>query len=239
MSTIQKHSGRQQRYFAFVESIDELPPEFNQDEVATPSFLAFLSSRRRELRLGPPTHAVWLDCVEQEYFLELPWLTEECDRNNLQHSLRRRQRLQALDPDRSVALFTLLRRNDPEEKLAREGFLGSLWHAVTLSDVSGIPADVGENFDAVANGELSRWRFFQYNERCEGERLALLLRAFTLDFIPDADFDSRNLAPPIPISTPPNRPSRVNAARNVFADVYDLKILWRDEDGDQEYEVGA
>ncbi len=187
-----------ERYFAFVESLDEFQdrPDDGADVPAEPDGWRALRERRRDEGLAGPNHVAWLDCVEADYFLALPWLGEPCERGNSEHSARRRVRLQELDPARLVVVVVLLDDSQQAE------LADSAWHRIRIGDGAGIPVIVADAFDTALEAEVPALRHLELDGPCGDDELGLLLSAFSLDFLPDAGFDERGRTPPVPLPMP-------------------------------------
>ena len=200
------------RYFAFVESIDE----FGDGDAGVPSTRYprgwnTLLERRRRVGLAPPDRVIWLDCVRADDFLAMPWLDEPCERGNIAHSERRRERLQSMPPEMLVVVLVFL------DNARRGEFSDAVWHRIRLDDSDGTPVIVAADFDAAIDADAAALRGMHYEGPCDEEELRLLLRAFSLDFLPDAGFDERGRTPPLPLPLQP-RPARAEAVRAVSAE---------------------
>jgi hypothetical protein len=101
-------------YFAFVESIDPLILPKSHSAPSADSIDLILSERAGR-NLPPPARAIWLDCVQSQYFMRLSWKDELCEIGNLEDSNRRRENLQALDRQYFRAAFLLTDPKGPAE----------------------------------------------------------------------------------------------------------------------------
>lgn len=179
-------------YFAFVESIDELPR--TDGGPLPPEWLAIIERREQE-GLAAATHSIWLDCVQSDYFLSLEWRGERCDPGDPEQREARRALLRGLDRDRFSVVLLLLSLGTADEGEVHEQLGQAAWHVVELDGKTGIPVAIGVDFDAVLDAPSIG--YLQYLERCRPEPLKQLVNVFSLDFVADAAFDAHGNEPPI------------------------------------------
>lgn len=216
------------RYFAFVESSDA----FDDGEAGAPSprhprGWNTLLERRRRMGLATPARVIWLDCVRADDFLALPWLAEPCERGNPAHSARRRERLQSIDPALLLVVLVFL-------DASRHGdFSDAAWHRIRLDDSGDMPVVVAGDFEAAVDADAASLRLMRHEGPCDDAERRLLLQAFSLDFLPDADFDERGRTPPLPLPLRPLQPlaDRRAVARSTGTTHGATRVL-RDRDED-------
>lgn len=198
-------------YFAFVESIDPLPVR-HMEEIAPSGWRSILADRERK-SLPQPTHAVWLDCVEREYFLSLPWRGERCERGNAEHASRRRRRLRRLDRSRFIVALVLLSEHVADEAGPLREFQEADWHQVSLWSANGIPTSVAGDFEQALEGAVPDVRYVQHEDKYSDDRRRELQNVFSLDFIPDFDIDKDESGPPRKPDHPLDGGMRVDDAK--------------------------
>lgn len=224
MATVATDEEDIEHYFAFVESIDELPNVALTGEV--PLGWSSVLQRRQADHLRLPTHALWLDCVREEYFLGLEWLNEVCEPGNRVHAAQRRERLQSLDPTQFVVALVLLSDAMVDENYPLGEFFGAAWHKVSLRKSNGIPASVDSDFDLALESVTAQVRYVRYEAKCTDEERLALLNVFSLNFIPDVDFDEGNHSPGNAI-TPPKSPPNQKSEREWNLGTYDALMRLR------------
>lgn len=222
------------RYFAFVESIDA----FGEGDDGAPSprhprGWNTLLEQRRQRGLSAPARVVWLDCICADDFLALPWLDEACERGNPAHATRRRERLQSIDPASLRVVLAFL-------DASRLGdFADAVWHRIRLDDTGDTPVVVAGDFEAALDADATSLRLMRHEGSCDDAERRLLLQAFSLDFLPDADFDERGRTPPLPV---PLQPLRPQADRRPLARSRDTSAVAtrtrRDRDADADGAAG-
>jgi len=187
-------------YFAFVESMEPVATRRTLPQNSTEDITGRLLVARDRLGLSAPGTAVWLDCVQSRYLLQLPWRNEVCREGSADDAARRRKQIRALDRSKfRVGLLFIDARNDAESATAL-AFSRTAWHRVTLlNQAEGIPIMMDADFDiGIDTGDM---RFLRYLTQCSSGELRSLLNVFNLDFIPTASFgnDQRGdqKAPPI------------------------------------------
>jgi len=188
-------------YFAFVESID---PLIRPKAHATPSADAIdlILSERAGRNLPPPARAIWLDCVQSQYFMRLSWKDELCEIGNLEDSTRRRENLQALDRQYFRAAFLLTDPKGPAELGTFHELDRATWHRIVLSTHQGLPTIVAPDFDLEpAARELRHLRYLGLCSELERKSLA---NAFSLDFLPTAQLKHIERGNP---NSPPRTPT--------------------------------
>lgn len=179
------------RYFAFVEAIDALDGEALKQSKDMPEYWLDILSRRSDDDLKDPTHRIWLDCVRQDYFLNLDWRNETCRRNQFDDANRRRHELLEMDADQFAAIFLLVNAADAAGNI--EQFREGSWHEITLSPSTGLPVVAAPDFD-LAEVQPCYIRGYEATEANRN----LLLNVFNLDFLPDADLDGNGGTPSWP-----------------------------------------
>ncbi|HTV87148.1 MAG TPA: hypothetical protein VME63_17245 [Dyella sp.] len=186
-------------YYAFVESTDALDGKRLDDRAGLPEYWPGILTRRREASLYEPTHRVWLDCVRRDYFLDLDWRTEPCERNNIEHANKRRRQLLGMDPHQLATVLLLTHRED--EDGAMEPLQEGSWHRIELGSFHGLPVVVAPDFDLIAAQEhYLRW----YGEVTQLER-DWLANVFNVDFVPDAQWGDRGGPTPPPYPQAPSK----------------------------------
>jgi len=188
-------------YFAFVESLDPLIRSGFADPKSDP--IELLLDKRRVNKFAPPSKVIWLDCVQSQYFMRLPWKDDVCEIGNAEQSALRRQQVRQLD--RAYFRVALLLVNP--EGLAEQGTFDELkraaLHRVVLStQQTGIPVIVAPDFDL--ESENREHRQLRYMGLCSLSETKSLSNAFSLNFLPDARMGDLERGNP---NTPPRTPS--------------------------------
>lgn len=188
-------------YFAFVESIDPLTRSKARD-TAVPDAIDLILNERRGSNLPPPGRAIWLDCVQSQYFMRLPWKDERCVIDDREDSERRRRQLQSIDPQFFRAVFLLADAKGAAERGTFRELERAAWHRVVLASSNGLPAIVAADFDLGPDGR--EVRHLRYLGRCSDLERKSLLNAFSLDFLPTAQVKGIERGDP---NSPPTKPS--------------------------------
>lgn len=218
------------RYFAFVESSDAFDDrDAGEPSPRYPRGWNTLLEHRRRMDLATPVRVIWLDCVRADDFLALPWLAEPCERGNPVHSARRRKRLQSIDPALLVVVLVFL------DASRRDDFSDAAWHRIRIDGSGDTPVVVAGDFEAAVDADAASLSLMRHEGPCGDAERRLLLQAFSLDFLPDADFDERGRTPPLPLPLQPLQPQAVRRpvarSRDTIA-IATRTLRDRDEDAD-------
>lgn len=188
-------------YFAFVESIDPLTRSKAWD-TAVPDPIDLILTERRGSNLPPPGRALWLDCVQSQYFMRLPWKDERCVIDDREDSERRRKLLQSVDPQYFRAVLLLANAEGAAERGTFREFERAAWHRIVLANSNGLPAIVATDFELGPDGR--ELRHLRYLGRCSDLERKSLANAFSLDFLPTAQLKGLERGDP---NTPPTKPT--------------------------------
>jgi len=189
-------------YFAFVESIDPLSPSALRNG-STADHINVIVAERDSARLRLPGYAIWLDCVQSQYFMRLAWKNNRCEIDNPEQSALRRQQIRQLDRDCFKIAFLLLDRSSAAERGTYDEFARAAWHRIVLSDASGLPVLVAPDFDL--DPDSRRIRHLRYLGRCSDLEQRGLANALSLDFLPTANLKGIERGSP---NSPPLPPIR-------------------------------
>jgi hypothetical protein len=182
------------RYFAFVESMDELDGDVLKTREGLPDHWLDMLAEREALGMQLPTHCIWLDCVRCDYFSGLTWSGRTCRRNDVEDGNRRRQQLLELDPDQLATVLLVMNHDDG----ALEPFQEGSWHDIELKQWSGLPVVAASDFDLIAAQRC----YFGWLREVEAADRRLLQNVFNLDFLPDAGGGEWGGSPPRPGNEP-------------------------------------
>lgn len=194
-------------YFAFVESIDPLRSSNNPEDPMSDAIDLILRDRE-SVGLTKPGRAIWLDCVQAEYFMRLPWKDVRCEIGDLEHSASRRTLINQLDRNYFRVALLLANPSAAAEGGTIEELARASWHRVVLSSQQGqkgLPVLVAPDFDL--ENETRQMRRMRYLGQCSLLEQRSLVNAFSLDFLPNAKLDDIERDSPI---SPPLPPSRKN-----------------------------
>jgi hypothetical protein len=187
-------------YFAFVESIDPLARSKRADQKNDP--VEFILSERRAHKLAAPNKAIWLDCVQSQYFMRLPWKDDLCEIGNPNQSAVRREQLKQLDRSYFRVAFLLTDPKGAAEQGTYDELTRATWHRVVLTSQRGLPVIVAPDFDL--DPETRQMRQLRYMGQCSLLERKSLVNALSLDFLPNAKVGDLERGDP---NTPPQKPS--------------------------------
>jgi len=199
-------------YFAFVEANEPLRRSSSRND-ATERAIDSILRERAGRGLPRPARALWLDCVQSQYFMRLPWRDEICQIGNLEDSDRRRSQLLALDRRHFRAALLLIEPKGAAEIGMFGEFKRASWHRIVLSTQSGIPTLTGADFDLELDTQQTR--HLRYLGVCSEFERKALTNVFSFDFLPDANISERERGDPN--SPPKSRPpkNRTGAAKDL------------------------
>ena len=189
-------------YFAFVESIDRLNPSALRNGSAG-NQINLIVAERESTGLRMPSSAIWLDCVQSQYFMRLPWKNDRCEIDNPDHSALRREQIRQLDRNHFKVAFLLVDRSSAAERGTYDEFARAAWHRIVLSDESGLPVLVAPDFDL--DPDRRRVRHLRYLGRCSDLEHRGLGNALSLDFLPTGNLKGIERGTP---NSPPLPPIR-------------------------------
>jgi hypothetical protein len=172
-------------YFAFVESFEPLARSVQRGGKSNDERIQSLQLERRPI-LPVANSALWLDCVQAQYFMQLPWKDEVCRIGDASDSAKRRKQLQNLDRTKFLVGLLLIHTRGTAEAGTAAELAGAAWHRISLTSSGGLPVITGTDFDLEDEGR--RMRQLRYLGRCSLLERKSLTNAFSLDFLPDAKF---------------------------------------------------
>ena len=190
-------------FYAFVESIERLASDVPLDSLSPA--IASLMEARQASRLPSPTHLVWLDCIDQDFFDALPWKGTKIEINAPIEGERRRRELLDI-PEKHLRVVLL-----PLESHDQTGILGEFrttaWHRVEVGGSEGSPSTLGADFESAIEGPF-QVELLRHQESYHGNALSPFISTFNLDFIEDMRFDedssgrAQSILPPVPPAAP-------------------------------------
>ena len=182
---------RREKAIAFVESSDDLDPDyFEQKE---PEWWQRILNERGRLERPTPDHLVWLDCVHARSFMQLPWREDACEIGDAGAAARRREQIKSLDPSILIVAPLLITRRFAAEGLLLVELGEAAWHRVKLDEHGDIPTVIAPDFDLEA--EYCRWVYFDHRAKCSEPERATLQNVFNLNFLPEAELGGERGGP--------------------------------------------
>jgi hypothetical protein len=168
-----------------VESIDELPESLFKDPAMPDQGWGELLHVRQELGLGLPTHSIWLDCIDANYFLELDWIDQRLDDQNPRERQERRRNILALESENFVVVQLLLCYEEKREGSQLTLMGRSQWHQIQISDRGPQPALVAADYSALEEGGVIR--YLKHISVADKKALRRLYNVFNVDFIEEME----------------------------------------------------
>lgn len=177
-------------YFAFVESIEPLPVGAVSEPNALSAEFRGLVEMRREFNLEQPTHSVWLDCVDAEYFMGQEWTNERLDDKNPVRREERRRNIQTFGINNTLTVIqVLLSVYDKREYHQITRLSRTQWHHVSIGDNGQNPVLVANDFSSFE--AQTNFLFLEQVTMVMDEARRLLYNVFNVDFI--EEMQGRNL----------------------------------------------